>query len=86
MFREGRSVDEIARMRDLTTNTVEGHLALFIPMGKVQLEELVPEHKIAPIRQAIAKHGGEGAVGPIKTDLGDDYSYGEIRAVLASMQ
>ena len=86
MFREGLSVDDIARMRDLTTNTVEGHLTLFIPMGKVRLEELVAEHKVAPIREAIAKHGGEGAIGPIKTELGDDFSYGEIRAVIASMQ
>jgi ATP-dependent DNA helicase RecQ len=85
MFREGRTIDEIARMRDLSTNTVEGHLALFIPMGKVRLDEIVPEQKIGPIRAAIGRHGGEGPIGPIKAELGDDYSYGEIRAVIASL-
>jgi ATP-dependent DNA helicase RecQ len=85
MFRDGKAIDQIARERDLTTSTVEGHLALFIPMGKVRVEELVPESKIEPIREAIGKHGDD-AVGPIKTELGDDYTYGEIRAVIASMQ
>jgi ATP-dependent DNA helicase RecQ len=85
LFRQGRSVDEIAGIRDLTTSTVETHLALFIPTGKVQLDELVAEHKLTPIREAIMKHGGEGGLGVIKSELGDEYSYGEIRAVIAAM-
>lgn len=85
MFREGRPVEEIARLRDLTTNTIEGHLALFIPMGKLRVEELVEPAKIDVIRAVIQKHGAN-ALGPVKTELGDAYSYGEIRAVLASMQ
>jgi len=85
LFREGKTIEEIARLRDLGTSTVEGHLTVFIPVGKVQLEELVPEHKIGPIREAIATHGTE-ATGPLKAELGDDYSYGEIRAVIASME
>ncbi|HTH51883.1 MAG TPA: RecQ family ATP-dependent DNA helicase, partial [Pyrinomonadaceae bacterium] len=85
LFREGRSIGEIARLRDLGVSTIEGHLALFIPTGKVQLDELVPAEKVEPIREAIFKHGTT-ALGPIKTDLGDDFTYGEIRAVIASMQ
>lgn len=86
MFREGKSVEEIARARDLTVSTVEGHLALFIPMGKIELEELVPASKIDPIRNAIVEHGASGAVGPVKNALGEEYTYGEIRAVMAAMQ
>jgi ATP-dependent DNA helicase RecQ len=85
LFREGKSIPEIASIRDLGLSTVEGHLALFIPAGKVRLEELVPGDKIEPIRAAIFKHG-TAALGPIKTELGDEFSYGEIRAVVASMQ
>lgn len=86
MFREGKSIDEIARERDLTCGTIEGHLAIFIPMGKVQLDELVAKEKIDPIRNAIEKIGSLDVLGPIKTELGDDFTYGEIRAVIASMQ
>jgi ATP-dependent DNA helicase RecQ len=85
MFREGKSVAEISRLRDLGTSTIEGHLTPFIPAGKVQLEELVATEKIETIREAIFKHGTT-ALGPIKTELGEEYTYGEIRAVIASMQ
>jgi hypothetical protein len=51
----------------------------------VQLEELVEASKIEPVRQAIHRHG-TAALGPIKAELGDEYTYGEIRAVIASLQ
>jgi ATP-dependent DNA helicase RecQ len=79
------SVDQIARERDMVQSTIEGHLAMFIPAGKVQLTELVPDTKIDPIKRAIALHGDQ-SLGLLKTELGDGYTYGEIRAVVASMQ
>ena len=85
MFRAGKSIDDIARTRGLTTSTIESHLALFIAEGKVRLEEIIPESKIEPIRAAVLKHGSD-ALGPIKAELGEEYSYGQIRAVVASME
>jgi len=85
LFRSGMSVEHIAREREMTVGTIEGHLAMFIPAGKVDLNELVPESKIEPIKRAIALHGDQ-SLGLLKTELGDDYSDGEIRAVVASMQ
>ncbi|MFL6374643.1 MAG: DNA helicase RecQ [Pyrinomonadaceae bacterium] len=85
LFREGKSIQEIARIRDLGVSTIEGHLALFIPAGKIALEELVSTEKVPTIREAVFKHG-TAALGPIKTDLGEQFTYGEIRAVIASMQ
>ena len=41
--------------------------------------------KIKPIRDAIAKFAGSQALSPIKEYLGDGYTYGEIKAVIASM-
>ena len=37
------------------------------------------------IRQAVLKFNESGALSPIKQHLGDKYTYGEIRAVIASM-
>jgi ATP-dependent DNA helicase RecQ len=85
MFNSGCSVDEIARRRELTRATVETHLVRFIPTGKVSLEALVPPQKIESIRDALIKFNGTGALSPVKEYLGENYSYGEIRAVLASM-
>ena len=85
MFQTGLSIAEIARQREMTRSTVETHLVRFIPSGEIALTDLVPEHKIADITEAIEKFKDIGALSPIKEYLGENYSYGEIRAVLATM-
>ncbi len=86
MFKSGFSISEIAEERCLSTNTIETHLARFIESGEVKVGQLVQAHKIEPIKKAILKLKSGGAAGPVKEFLGDDYSYGEIRAVLMSMK
>ncbi len=85
MFKKGDSISTIAEARGLATTTIETHLIHFIKSGEVKLEQLVPVHKIEPIRAAIRKLNPGIATAPVKQFLGDDYSYGEIRAVMASM-
>ena len=85
MFRGGRSVADIARERGIQPSTVENHLARFISTGQIALDELVPTHKVEPIRKAVIRFNDAGALSPIKEFLGDGYTYGEIRAVIASM-
>jgi Helix-turn-helix domain/AAA domain/Helicase len=81
LYKEGIPIPEIAARRNLTTSTIEGHLAFFIPTGEIDIKELVPEHKLAPILTVIREIGGSN-LGPMKSRLGDDYSFSEIRAVL----
>jgi ATP-dependent DNA helicase RecQ len=83
MFLSGMDIAEIARERGVTNSTIENHLARFIPTGEIDLTDLVPETKIEAIREAIIKFQGVGALSPIKEYLGEHYTYGEIRAVLA---
>ena len=85
MFRAGLSVEEIARRREVMPSTIETHLVRFVPTGEVRLEELMPAWKIEQIREALVKFSDSGALSPVKEYLGEDYSYGEIRAVLAAM-
>ena len=85
MFREGKVIAEIARLRNFAVSTIENHLAFFIATGEVKVMDLVAEKKIPRIREAIGKYG-DIALKPLKDDLGDDYSYGEICAVLEDMR
>jgi len=82
LYREGVPVADIATQRGLSLSTIEGHLASFIPTGEIDVKELVPEKKIPTILSAIRSVGG-ASIGPIKSQLGDGYSFGEIRAVMA---
>ena len=83
MFRDGLSIQQIADERELSSNTIETHLVKFIPTGEIRLSEIVPEEKIETIRQAILELSSENGITPIKEYLGEDFTYGEIRAVIA---
>lgn len=81
LHRSGMSVEQIAGKRNLSVSTIEGHLASFILTGDIGIKELIPEHKIASIAEAIREMGGAGLT-PIRVRLGNDYSFGEIKAVM----
>ena len=85
MFKSGLSVPEIAEARQMAISTIETHLVRFIQSGEILLDDLVHVDKIEPIKQAIARLNTGFAVAPVKEFLGENYSYGEIRAVLATM-
>lgn len=85
MFKQGMSVSEIAKERGLAFGTIESHLVRFIPSGEIQLEDLVDLEKIETIREAIFEFNPENGISPIKEYLGEDFTYGEIRAVVAEL-
>ncbi len=82
LFRLGKSVAEIAADRNLSSGTIEQHLAHFVFTGEVKINELVAGNKIEPITKAIEACGNNWALAPVKKLLGDEFSYGEIGAVM----
>ncbi|MDE3144504.1 MAG: helix-turn-helix domain-containing protein, partial [Bacteroidota bacterium] len=82
LYKEGKAVEEIAAERNLTVQTIEGHLAHYISLGEIKIEELIAREKIILIEPALQNFDG-GPITSIKQQLGDDVSFGEIRLVLA---
>jgi hypothetical protein len=82
LFKEGKTIMQIALFRSLTPGTIEGHLTTFIATGEVSIADLVTPEKQTQIEAAI-KELGEVSSTLIKEKLGADISYGEIRAVQA---
>lgn len=82
MYKEGKSIEEIAKERGFAVTTIEGHLAHYVAIGKIDAEEFVGAEKIEKIIE-VARKIDETGLGPIKHALGDDYSYAEIRIALA---
>ncbi len=80
LFNRGYSVAQIAERRGLKKGTIEAHLAHYVREGKLTLERLVPPEKIATILSVLS---GDSSLTAIKRRLNGDYSYGEIRLVLA---
>lgn len=82
MFNQGSSIAQIAKERDLSQSTVEGHLAFFIQQGKLDINKVLSPEAQKAIDQAIIATQ-ENSLRAIKEQLGDDYSYGQIKMVLA---
>ncbi len=82
LFKQGNSLSEIALLRSLSLSTVEGHVARFLATGEVAIQELVDATKVALIEKALAGWSGNG-LASLKEVVGEEVSYGELRAVLA---
>lgn len=82
LYNEGLSVADIAKARNLTIQTIEGHLAYYVQKGEIDIEELVSPEKIVLIEPAI-RDFDSGSIIPIKEELGNDIGFGEIRLVIA---
>jgi 23S rRNA U2552 (ribose-2'-O)-methylase RlmE/FtsJ len=85
LYKEGKSIHEIATERGFTVGTIEGHLVSFISTGEILVHELVKEEKVSAI-QKVVEEMGEVSSGLYKERLGPDYSYAEIRAVISHMK
>ncbi|SDE79453.1 ATP-dependent DNA helicase RecQ [Mucilaginibacter pineti] len=84
MYKQGKGVTEIASARGLSPMTIESHLSVFIETGEIDILEIVSEDKIPAIKDAVESYGNE-RLAPLKEILGDNYSYGEIKAVISWM-
>ena len=82
LYKERKRVDEIAKERSLTQQTIEGHLAHYVSIGEIDIEELVSKEKISLIESQTKEFKG-GSITTIKEKLGSKISFGEIRLVLA---
>lgn len=85
LYKENKSISEIAELRGLAMTTVENHLASFVGTGEIELRDLVPPEKIEPILAAI-RESGDSLLSPVKEKLGVAFSYLEIKAVKQSME
>jgi hypothetical protein len=85
LFREGKTIEEIAQIRNYVPSTIVSHLISFIPEGLVDVSDLVSQQKINVI-SAVVKDNPTATSGIIKEILGAGYSYPEIKAVMAFEQ
>jgi len=85
LYQSGITVVEIASLRNLSPMTIEGHLAWFVERGELDVTAIVRKEKIPAIQDAVESYGDD-KLAPLKEILGDDYSYGEIKAVIAWMK
>ncbi|MBP6859784.1 MAG: DNA helicase RecQ [Candidatus Magasanikbacteria bacterium] len=85
LFKKGNTVAEIASIRQLSPSTIEAHLIFYVEDGRLKITDLVSDEKISRISGAVEKYG-HFPIFPLKESLGEDVSYGEIRAVISHLK
>jgi uncharacterized protein YpbB len=83
MFEAGKLINEIAKERQLSLSTIEGHIARLIQQEKIELSAVMEQKRIQEVEDIL--EGAQGkTLGAIKEELGDSVSYAELRWVQAS--
>ncbi len=82
LFRQGKSPEEIAALRNLRCSTVKGHLARLIRMNKVDILDILPQDTLAIIVNAINKAGSRH-FSSIRKHLTAEVAYHDIRMVIS---
>jgi hypothetical protein len=82
MFNKGLTISQIAEERGLVKSTIETHLNFFVEKGKLDINRLLSPEKQQAIEKELAKDHNN-SLSQVKNTLGGDYTYGEIRMVMA---
>jgi hypothetical protein len=82
LYKQGKSVAEIAKERNLAYTTIEGHLSEFITTGEVEVHELISPSRLETILSILKEEKGLPNSGLIKSKLPNDFSYGEIKTAM----
>ncbi len=80
-YNEGKTVEEIAKLRNLANGTIEGHLADAVKTRELSVFKLVSDNNVGIIQEAIRTNPDMKA-GELKGLLGDAFTFSEIRAVI----
>jgi hypothetical protein len=85
MFRQGKTIEEIATERSLTVSTIGGHLALFVAAGELEILKLITEEKLDLITSYF-RNTETASLSEALAALGNKVSYWEMRMVLQYLQ
>jgi hypothetical protein len=86
LYKQGKMPEEIGQERGLGLTTIENHLAHYVSLGMIPVTQFVSKEKFDKIIEASKHIEGESKLTTLKQELGDDYSYSEIKYALATQK
>ena len=86
MYKEGKTVMQIAQERSLTETTILGHLARYVESGDIDVHKLVSNDVIEKVSEYMSsRNGGAVAIKEVFEYFNETISYGDIRLVLSHL-
>ena len=80
LFREGKTPEEIAALRELVPNTIMTHLAHWVEKGKIRITELVDQETLDAVLPYMKKHP-ELSLSDYRKHFGERYDYPVLKLV-----
>lgn len=82
LYRQGKTIEEIAAMRSLTKGTIKSHFARWIRSGEININDVIPEKQLEAYLNFIKKYGSTN-YGSFVTEFGSDTDYADLRMVIS---
>jgi uncharacterized protein YpbB len=82
MFKQGKTIEEIAKERSLTTSTIGGHLARFVASGEIDILKIISPEKLQ-VAVEYFKTAGTASISEAMATQGNQFTYWEMRMVQA---
>lgn len=77
-YRQGMTVEEIAKQRGFAVGTIEGHLSEFVASGEVNVFDFITKQILDEVRAAVEKAGSDSYT-RIKQEVSDSITFMHIR-------
>lgn len=84
LWQQHNSIQDIAKIRVLTPQTIQGHLAKLIEAKTISIQEVLPEDKINELAAAFEGYNEE-SLNALKEHVGEKFTWGELRMFKASL-
>jgi hypothetical protein len=83
LFRSGKSLDEITRVRQVSSQTIISHFVQLIKAEKMELNEVMDDNRIDELSEMFGDYQGTSLT-PLKEKLGNKVSWDELKLFQAS--
>lgn len=85
LFKEGKSIQEIAKERGFAEGTIMSHLISFVGT-ELEAKDLIPADRLEKLLEKLKAFPNEESLTVIKGQLHDEYSYDELRIGMKAIQ
>ncbi len=85
MFNDGKTMEEIAKEREMAMSTIEGHISKGIGQGTIKADKVLADEDLKTITKAFEENPSKNLT-EIYTLLKKEYSYGKLRMAQAAMR
>lgn len=81
LYKQGKTIDEIASIRSLASSTIKSHFAKWILSGEIDIHSILSKEKVEKVEKFLEKNSADN-FGALKSNFGNELDYGDIRMVV----